>query len=41
MTTANMKGPYLSQILVCHFWATVLTWQCNMADSKEDDLLPL
>ena len=28
-------------VLVCPFWATVETWRRNMADSVEEDPLPM
>ncbi len=29
----KVKGPLYSQCFVCPFWATVKTWQYNMANS--------
>ncbi len=33
----NVKGPSKEQALVCPFWATVETWQCNMIEFVEED----
>ena len=37
----GFRGLLESQCLVCPFWAIVQRWPCYMADSVEEDLLPL
>lgn len=34
----NTKGPIWSQYLGCPFWATIETWQLNIADSPRPAL---